>query len=145
MAKIRHRTFEIFDFVQEANDALASKAARVITYALDPDLWRFRQLNVAIKPSGVVHVTFKQPTDAESESISDLGSDLADLAELLTNGSRVLLDFEGVRAFDAGAIAKLNEFDVKLRHKGSRVVLCNLESAVRASFFPHLSPNTNPS
>ena len=140
MAKIRHRTFEIFDFVQEASDALASKSARVNTYALDPDLWRFRHLDAAIKPSGMAHVTFKQEK-AESESMSDLGKDLADLVELLTNGSRVLLDFEGVRAFDADAIRKLGEFNRKLQNKGSRVVLCNLEPTVQASFLPHVSVN----
>jgi hypothetical protein len=142
MAKTRHRTFEIFDFIQEASDALASKSARVNTYALDPDLWRFRQLDSAIKPSGMVHVTFKQDTD--SESMSDLGGDLTDLAELLTNGSRVLLDFEGVLAIDSDAIINLTEFHDKLQNKGSRVVLCNLESAVRASFFPHLSTDAGP-
>jgi hypothetical protein len=142
MAKTRHRTFEIFDFLQEASDALASKSARVNTYALDPDLWRFRQLDSAIKPSGMVHVTFKQDTD--SESMSDLGGDLTDLAELLTNGSRVLLDFEGVLAIDSDAIINLTEFHDKLQNKGSRVVLCNLESAVRASFFPHLSTDAGP-
>lgn len=144
MAKSRHRTFEIFDFVQEASDALASKSARVNTYALDPDLWRFRQLDAAIRPSGAVHVTFKQDTESESESMNDLGKDLTDLAELLTNGSRVLLDFEGVQAFDSDAIIKLTEFQNQLQNKGSRVVLCNLESAVRSSFFPHLSTNSRP-
>jgi hypothetical protein len=145
MAKTRHRTFEIFDFVQEACDALASKSARANTYALDPDLWRFRQLDSAIKPSGVVHVTFKQDTDSESESMSDLGRDLTDLAELLTNGSRVLLDFEGLLAIDSDAIIKLSEFQDKLQSNGSRVVLCNLESAVRASFFPHHGTNASAS
>jgi len=144
MAKTRHRTFEIFDFLQEASDALASKSARVNTYPLDPDLWRFRQFDTAIQPSGVVHVTFKQHTDSKSESTSDLGKDLADLADLLTNGSRVLLDFEGVLAFDADAIIKLSEFNVKLQNKGSRVVLCNLEPTAQASFFPHLSTNARP-
>lgn len=144
MAKTHHRTFEIFDFVQEASNALASKSARVNTYALDPDLWRFRRLASAIKPSGVVHVTFKQDTDSESESMSDLGGDLTDLAELLTNGSRVLLDFEGVQAIDSDAIVNLTEFHDKLQSKGSRVVLCNLDSAVRASFFPHLSTDAGP-
>jgi|TARA_B110000495_G_C23004045_1_gene592901 hypothetical protein len=142
MAKTRHRTFEIFDFLQEASDALASKSARVNTYALDPNLWRFRQLDSAIKPSGVVHVTFMQDTD--SESMSDLGGDLTDLSELLTNGSRVLLDFEGVPAIDSDAIINLTEFNDKLQNKGSRVVLCNLEPAVRAAFFPHLSSNAGP-
>ena len=142
MAKIRHRIFEIFDFVQEASNALASKSARVSSYALDPDLWRFRHLHSNIKPSGVAHVTFKQKkADVESQSMSDLGKDLADLAELLTNGSRVLLDFEGVTTFDADAISKLGEFHRKLQSKGSRVVLCNLEPTVQASFLPHVSVN----
>ena len=140
MAKIRHRIFEIFDFVQEASNALASKSARASTYALAPDLWRFRHLDAAIKPSGIAHVTFKQKK-AESESMSDLGKDLADLSELLTNGSRVLLDFEGVQAFDADAISELGEFNRKLQNKGSRVVLCNLEPTVQASFLPHISTN----
>ena len=142
MARTRHRTFEIFDFLQEASDALASKSARVNTYELDPDLWRFCLLDVAIKPSGVVHVTFKQHTDSESKLMSDLGGDLVDLAELLTNGSRVLLDFEGVLEFDSDAIIKLSKFHSKLRQKGSQVVLCNLDSSVHASFFPHLSRNS---
>ena len=144
MAKTRHRTFEIFDFVQEASDALASKSARVHTYALDPDLWRFRLLDSVVTPSGVVHVTFKQDTDSESELMSDLGRDLTDLIELLPNGSRVLLDFEGVLEIDSDVISKLTEFHNKLQYKGSRVVLCNLGSAVRASFFTHLRSNTSP-
>ena len=143
MAKTRHRTFEIFEFLQEASEALASKSARVNTYALDPDLWRFRQFDTAIQTSGVVHVTFKQHADSKPETPSDLGKDLADLADLLTNGSRVLLDFEGVLAFDADAIAKLTEFNGKLQNKGSRVVLCNLEPTVRASFFPHFRTNAS--
>lgn len=143
IAKIRHRNFEIFDFVQEASDALASKSARVNTYTLDPDLWRFRQLDVAIRPSGVAHVTFKQPSLSDADSVDDIGTDLADLAGLLVNGSRVLMDFEGVLEFGTDSIIKLTDFNSKLQTKGSRVVLCNLESTVRDSFFPGRS--TNPS
>ncbi len=88
-----------------------------------------------------MHVTFKPHADDEPNSNTDLGSDLADLAELLTNGSRVMLDFEGVSSFDLDAISKLSEFDSKIRNKGSRIVMCNLEAAVRASFFPNLSTN----
>lgn len=141
MAKIRHRTFELFDFLQEASDALATKSASVNTYAVDPKQWKFRQLDTALRPSGVMHVTFKPHADDEPNSNTDLGSDLADLAELLTNGSRVMLDFEGVSSFDLDAISKLSEFDSKIRNKGSRIVMCNLEAAVRASFFPNLSTN----
>ena len=137
MAKIRHRTFEIYDFLQEASDALASKSAVLNTYEIDPKQWKFRQLDAASRPSGAVHVTFKPRADDESKSNDALGRDLAELAELLPNGSRVLLDFEGVLAHDSDAVIKLSEFDSKLRNKGSRIVLCNLESAVRDSFFPN--------
>jgi hypothetical protein len=142
MAKIRHRTFEIFDFLQEAGEALASKSARASTYSLDPDLWRFQTLDTSIRPSGVVHVTFKQHDDSTPHPPGDFGKDLADLAELLTNGSRVLMDFEGVSDFDAD-VAKLTEFNGKLLNKGSRLVLCNLDTTVCDSFFPHHRKNAN--
>lgn len=141
MAKTRHRTFEIFEFVEEASDALASKSARVNAYTLDPDLWRFRHLDAVVTPSGVTHVTFKPATDAESQSLQEFGKDLTDLAEWLTNASRVLLDFDGVQEFGPNAIARLAEFHGKLQHRGSRLVLCNLGPSVHASFFPHLSTN----
>ena len=143
MAKIRHRLFEIFETEQEASDALASKSARVNKHALDPDLWRFHQLDVSISPSGVTHVTFNEPNIAGPEIISEFGKDLTDLAGLLTNDSRVLLDFAGVQAFEADAVNKLGEFRVKLQTKGSHFVLCNLEAAAHSSFFPHLNKNAN--
>jgi hypothetical protein len=141
MAKIRHRTFEIFDFLQEATSALASKSARVTTDTSDSESWKFRQLIAVIKPSGVVHVTFKQDALSEADSVNDFGADLTQLTGLLVNGSRVLLDFEGVLEFGADSIIKLTEFNGKLLAKGSRVVLCNLDPTVRASFFPHESKN----
>ncbi|QDT09026.1 hypothetical protein [Planctomycetes bacterium K23_9] len=151
MPRIRHRSFQIYDFLQEANDALASKSARINTYSLDPDLWRFRQLDVQIRPTGVAHVTFKPRADVDSDSGSDveldfandLGRDLADLADLLTNGSRAVLDFEGVETFNADAIAKLSDFNGKLTHKGSRFVLCNLGPTTRDSFFPNARTKAN--
>jgi hypothetical protein len=141
MAKIRHRTFEMFDFLQEATSALASKSPRVTTDASDPESWKFRQLIAVSKPSGVVHITFQQRALSEADSVNDLGEDLADLTGLLVNGSRVLMDFEGVLEFDTDSIIKLTEFNSKLQTKGSRVVLCNLEPTVRVSFFPHRSTN----
>lgn len=146
MAKIRHRTFEIYDFLLEASEALATKSARLNTYAIDPSQWEFQQLDAALRPSGVVHVTFKQPDDESTSTAKstsglgrDLSGDLNDLAELLSNNSRVLLDFEGLPEYGADAVIKLAEFDSKLRNKGSRIVLCNLEPAVRESFFPPVS------
>ncbi len=147
MAKIRHRTFEMFDFLQEASDALASKSARPVTYAADSALWGLRQLDVTIKPSGVVHATFKPPSGKsrpgnEAEWMSDFSNDLGELIKSLTSGARVMLDFEGVETFTPDAIARLGELQSKLKNKGSRIVLCNLEPEVRAMFFPHLSTNT---
>ncbi len=154
MAKIRHRTFEMFDGLQEAIDALTTKSARVNAHSLDPDLWRFHQLDIAIQPSGIVHVTFKPDPDSASESsasessasgssasgsTSKLEKDLSDLSKNLSNGSRVLLDFAGLLEFDSDSLVKLSEFENKLRAKGSRVVLCNIEPEVHASFFPQLS------
>ena len=143
MAKIRHRLFEIFETEQEASDALASKSARVNKHALDPDLWRFHQLDVSISPSGVTHVKFKQSKVIGPGVVSELSKDLMDLAGLLTNDSRVLLDFAGVQTFEAEAINKLGELRTKLQSKGSNFVLCNLETEAHASFFPHLSKNVN--
>jgi hypothetical protein len=143
MAKIRHRTFEMFDFLQEATSALASKSPRVTTDASDPESWKFRQLIAASKPSGVVHITFKQRALSEADAVNDLGEDLADLTGLLVNGSRVLMDFEGVLEFGTDSIIKLTEFNSKLQTKGSRVVLCNLEPTVRVSFSPRRSTNAS--
>ena len=69
---------------------------------------------------------------------------LADLAVLLTNCSRVLLDFEGVSVFDPTESAKLTEFSGKLQNEDCRVVLRNLEPIVQASFFPLRSMNVSP-
>lgn len=141
MAKTRHRTFEMFDFLLEATDALASRSARVTTDSGELESWKFQQLIAASRPSGVVHITFKRDANSEADAVNDLGTDLTDLAGLLVNGSRVLMDFEGVPEFGADSIVNLTEFNRRLLAKGSRVVLCNLEPTVRASFFPHINTN----
>ena len=136
MAKIRHRTFEIFDFLQEATDALSSKSPGVTTDTSDPKSWRFRQLIAERRPSGVIHITFKQCGISGANSANDLYADLMQLTGLLVNDSRVLLDFEFVQEFGTDSIIKLTDFNSRIQYKGSRVVLCNLEPTVRESFFP---------
>ena len=143
MAKTRHRTFEMFDVLQEATSALASKLPCVTTGGSDPESWRFRQLIAVTRPSGVVHITFKQGALSKADSVNEFGTGLAHLTGLFVNGSRVLLDFEGVLEFGTDSIIKLTEFNSKLQTKGSRVVLCNLEPTVRVSFFPHRSTNAS--
>jgi anti-anti-sigma regulatory factor len=62
--------------------------------------------------------------------------DFAKLAGSLVNDSPVLIDFEGLGEFSARSVDELALFCRKLQTKGSRLALCNLGGAVRASFFP---------
>ncbi len=144
MAKYRHRTFEMFDFSDEATCALASKSTRPAAYVDDPESWAFQHL-VALRRAGVIHVKFKQRKRLAAEFSSQLRTDFWQLADSLVNDSRVLLDFECLSEFGSGCIDELKRFNAKLQSKGSRVVLCNLEPAVRASFFPNRSGNEHTS
>jgi anti-anti-sigma regulatory factor len=54
---------------------------------------------------------------------------------MLDISSKVLLDFAGVESFSSACINELVAFDRKLRHRGSRTVLCSLAPDTRACFF----------
>ena len=136
MVKYRHRTFEMFDFFEEAACALSSKSTRHETESDDPTSWTFQHL-VASRSAKMIHVKFKQKDCLDSQLSIELRSDFSHLADSLVNDSRVLLDFAGLRGFSTECIDELKRFNAKLQSKGSRIVLCNLEPAVRASFFPH--------
>ena len=135
MTKTRHRTFEIFDSVEEAKSALASKSALPKANTDDLSSWSLRHL-VASHSAGIIHVRFMKTGFARPDTLRELRDDLSELAGTLVNGSQVLLDLEGLVEFDAECIAELGKFNQKLRAKGSRFVLCNLNQAVQASFFP---------
>lgn len=136
MAKHRHRTFEMFDHQEEAAQALGSKATRVTAEADNPEAWTFHQLFTS-RLGTVIHVRFKAIEESSPAAVSELREDFTKLADSLVNDSQVMLDFEGVRDFSAGAIDTLESLNGKLKSKGSRLTLCNLEPAVQASFFPH--------
>ncbi len=136
MAKYRHRTFEMFDFLAEATRALESKSAQSVEESDDPESWSFDYL-LASRSQSVIHVRFKNAECFGSETLSGLRKDFSQLAASLMNDSRVLLDFEGVQEFCADSIETLALFNRKLQSKGSRIALCNLEPSVQASFFPH--------
>ena len=144
MAKYRHRTFEMFDFSDEATCALASKSTRPAANFDDPESWSFQHL-VALRSAGVIQVKFKKRKRFAAEFSSELRTDFSQLADFLVNDSRVLLDFECLSEFGSGCIDELKRFNTKLQSKGSRMVLCNLEPAVRASFFPNRSGNESTS
>lgn len=140
MTKTRHRIFEIFDSAEEAKGALATKSAIPKTDTDDPQSWSLRRL-AASHSAGIVHVKFKKKSEFNSaDTLREFSSDLSEFAGSLANGSRVLLDLEGLREFGAEPIAELENFSQKLRAKGSRFVLCNLNQLVEASFFPNRRP-----
>lgn len=136
MAKHRHRTFEMFDFPEEASLALGSKATRVMSESEDPVGWAFHHL-FASRTASVIHVRFKSPGPCDADTLNDLRADFSKLSDALVNDSQVLLDFEGVSEFCPGSIEALESLNAKLKSRGSRLTICNLEPAVQASFFPH--------
>jgi len=136
MAKYRHRTFEMFDFLEEAKSALSTKSARHDEEAVDPESWQFQHLRTS-RDANVIHVTFKKKDRATATFPAELRADFSKLADLLVNDSRALLDLKGLNEFGAECIDELKRFHAKLQSKGSRMVLCQLEPAVRDSFFPH--------
>ncbi|MEO1616646.1 MAG: hypothetical protein AAFV88_12390, partial [Planctomycetota bacterium] len=87
----------MFDFPDEATSALASKsqrntAHRTAAHDDDPESWAFLHL-VASPNEGVIHVKFKQKKQLVAEYPSELRTDFSQLADLLVNDSRVVLDF----------------------------------------------------
>jgi hypothetical protein len=136
MAKYRHRTFEMFDFADEATAALASKVSPQLAESDDPSAWTFAHL-FAVRSGAVVHVRFKEANAFGADTLGELQNDFTQLARRLVNDSRVLLDFTGLSEFCAASIDALALFNRKLQSKGSRIALCNLPPDVKASFFPH--------
>lgn len=130
----------MFDFAEEAKSALTSKSAHPKSNTDDPQSWSFRHL-AASQSAGIVHLKFTKTEYLGAGTVSELRNDFSELAGTLVNGSRVLLDFEGLLQFGTKSIADLANFNKKLQAKGSRIVLCNLNPAVQASFFPQRSTN----
>lgn len=135
VAKYRHRVFEMYDFRDEALCALKPKAASPATDEIDSEPWDFTLL-AASRRASVTHVSFKEAQDLSDDVASDLRKDFAQLTDKLTSDSKLLLDFTGLSAISTDSIDTLVTFNKNLRHKGSRMVLCCLDSAVRDSFFP---------
>jgi anti-anti-sigma regulatory factor len=135
MAKYRHSTFEMFDFVEEATCALNPKSSRRESEADPPGSWTLQHL-IASQNAKVIHVKFKKRERLDSNFRRELRADFSHLADSMVNDSRLLLDFEGLSEFGTGCIDELRWLTAKLKAKGSRMVLCNLQPAVRASFFP---------
>ena len=103
MSKYRHRTFEMFDFSDEAAAALASKSTRAAGDCVDPESWSFQHL-VASRSAGVARLKFMKREHLGAEFSSELRKDFSQLADFLVNDSRVLLDFESLDEFGSRCI-----------------------------------------
>ena len=134
MARILHRIFEIYESCEEASRALTPRSKKTVTESTTPDSWTFEQLAVS-RTEGVTRVQFTEANDFNEATLARLNEQFALLADKLGRDSIVLVDFTGVALFDAPCIDALLLFSRKLRTKGSRLALCSLAPAVRASFF----------
>lgn len=124
----------MYDFRDEAIRALTPKTADPVMEATAPESWTFRHLAVS-RSASVTHVEFKRAETFGEETVSTLRKDFAKLADQLVRGSKVLLDFAGVKSFCAASIDALVLFNQNLKHRGSRIALCCLDPAARESFF----------
>jgi hypothetical protein len=134
MAKDRHRIFEIYESRDEAAWELMPKTHKTANEVTDAESWSFKQLVVS-PLAGIMQVQFREAALLAQELVAQIQDDLSHLASKLNGDSRVLIDFTGVQMFGSAGINALIGFNKKLQNRGSRMVLCCLDTNVRASFF----------
>ena len=134
MAKDRHRIFEIYPSQDEAISELLPKARNAGNSLPVPELGSFEQLIVS-QSAGITQVQYKEPAILAQDILTQVQKDFMQLADKLTGDSRVLIDFTGVESFGPAGITALTLFEKRLKVRGSRMVLCSLDTNVRASFF----------
>jgi ABC-type transporter Mla MlaB component len=134
MAKDRHRIFEIYSTRDEAGWEIMPKTNKVGNDLVALGKCSFHQLIVS-QLAGITQVRYKEADVSTQEMIAQVQDDFAQLADALSGDSRVLIDFTGVQTFDPTGINALIALNRKLQVRGSRMVLCGLESNVRATFF----------
>ncbi len=125
----------MYEFRDEAVTALTPRQVRQKVDSADPSLWTFANFTTS-RADAVTLVTFKQAMDTNHESTVKIADELSLIARSLSIDSRVVIDFAGVQEFAPESIEALAQFQGVLQSRGSQVALCNLESDVRASFFP---------
>lgn len=134
MAKCRHRSFEIYEYRDEATQALTPKVARPVLEGTAPEAWTFKHLAVS-QSDCVTHVQFKNGQTFGGETALELRDEFVQLSDRLVRDSKVLFDFDGVESFCEVSINALDLFNRQLRSKGSRIALCCLDSSVLQSFY----------
>ena len=135
MAKYRHKLFEMYDFHNEARDALASKEVMSLPESTAWQDAKFSLLEIS-QEAGITVIKFQSPASAEPSMSPDYREDFATLAAVLSRNSKVIFDFTGVEKFGPASIDALGNLSHTLRNKGSRIVLCCLQPEVKEAFFP---------
>ena len=136
MAKVRHRTFEMYELRDEAVTALTGNSARTAVEKVDPGLWTFQHF-VTSRSDGITLVLLKETEGSAAEVSSKIRDELSLMVRSLDHNSRVVMDFEGVSTFSSESIEALTRFNQTLISKGSQLALCNLSPDVQAAFFPN--------
>jgi hypothetical protein len=134
MAKFRHRIFEMFDYRDEAIHELSPKSVSDSAARDQPLELVLNHLSVS-RSGGVTELGFKGIHPCGTENVALLVADLAQLANQLERGGKVLVNFKNVPLVDVGFIDALAQLKQKLRTRGSRVAICCLEPTARESFF----------
>lgn len=123
----------MFDFYDEAASTLRVRPRQTLQIKSSVTL-QFEKLRIE-QSDGFVQVTFTRGDFGDTQPTVHLATDLTRLAELLHHDCRVLMDFEGVEQFSVASVERLKVFYQRLKSKGSRLVLCNLDSEVKSSFY----------
>jgi hypothetical protein len=138
MAKYRHRTFEMFEFYDEAVATLSLRPRNTPELDTISDI-AFEQITVS-QSEKIIRVAFKQSSIDDPSSTCLLREDLVQLAAMLPNDSRVIFDFDGVEHFSGASLETLEFFYRRLKVKGSRLLLCNLTAEAKSTFYPPRVP-----
>ena len=134
MAKYRHRFFEMYDFREEAVGDLMPRVIPDAPAEPLPARESFQQLVVS-RAAGVTLVEFKSPETFGEVNVKEVGDELSQLADVTERHCKIVMDFSGIESLPAGFIDALMAFHGKLKIKGSRMAICDLQPAAREAFF----------
>jgi hypothetical protein len=134
MAKYRHRFFEMYDFRDEAVGDLMPRTPPAAGTGAAVEIPAFQHLVIS-RAAGVTLVEFKSPETFGEAQVKEVSDELSQLADSVERHCKIVMDFSGIESLPAGFIDALMAFHGKLKIKGSRMAICDLQPAAREAFF----------
>jgi len=126
----------MYEFCDEAAIALTPKSANRSDAQTKMLATSCECKHLSLSPFGnIERVQFKTAHLIDQDTVDDLRTDFSRISDKLSQGSQVIVDFEGVESISNQFIEELLLFNRKLRNKGSRIALCELDPTVRQLFF----------